>query len=279
VPRERRRSAIAALVVGGLAVVGIVIGTAIVTPQSVSSVMPDGVVHSNGVTWRPVFSQDFDRDAPTGTVLSRYPDLLSYGSGDDTSGKGTYAPNSVLSVHDSMLDWHLRTVDGRPRVASVLPEGYTGHTYSRVSLRYRADVVPGYKFVMVLWPLSDDWNDGEIDWPEGDLADPPRPASAIPGSFDSSTEQMTFLPKQEAYAPTDQRGWHVATVEWTPDAVRFLWDGEVVSTVHKAVPSVPMRVTLQAETTIDDEKVPAASAGHVQVDWISVFEDSDQSGE
>jgi hypothetical protein len=239
------------------------------------SSMPDSEVSSDGVTWVPYFTQNFDQDASTGNVLSTYSDMSAYDGFTDTSGKGLYAPDQVLSVHDSMLDYYLHTSNGQPLVSSVLPDGYNGQTHMRVSIRYRADSIPGYKFVMILWPLSNVWNEGEIDWPEGDLDSSVRPASAIPGTFNSSADTMQFLPVNPKYAAGGQTGWHTATVEWTASNVRFLWDGKVVDEVSsQAAPTVPMRITLQAETTIDSTPVPATSAGHVLVDWVVAYRES-----
>ncbi len=82
---------------------------------------------------------------------------------------------------------------------------------------------------------------------------------------------MTFLPEDAPTIPGGQEDWHVATMEWTAEAVRFWWDGELVASTTGAVPSTPMRVTLQAETTVDDRRVPADSAGHVLVDWVVAY--------
>lgn len=256
------------------------------TPKATSTAspsgqaMPTGDVTADGVTWQPVLSQDFSTDAETGSVLSDYPDMSAYSGIADTSGKGMYEPSKVLSVHDSELDFHLRTVDGQPLVSSVLPAGYTGYEHMRVSIRYRADSIPGYKFVMILWPLvgqtvAEQWNNGEIDWPEGDLDGDVRPASAIPGSYDAQTDNMSFLPATEAIVPGGQSAWHTATVDWTADNVTFSLDGKQIAQVGpQAVPKVKMRVTLQAETTVDSTPVPASADGHVDVDWVVAYKEA-----
>ena len=98
-----------------------------------------------------------------------------------------------------------------------------------------------------------------------------RPVSAVPGSLDHSTGKMTFLPEDAPTIPGGQEDWHVATMEWTAEAVRFWWDGELVASTTGAVPSTPMRVTLQAETAITGE-VPWWAEGHVDLDWISIWD-------
>lgn len=274
-----RRGAVVAGLVGAAVLTGTV---AVVLPTSirradraVAAEMPTGPVESGGVRWVPYLAQDFDRDAAHGELLAVYPAMAEYRGFRDTSGKGLYHPDEVVSVHDSTLDFHLRSEDGQPLVATVLPAGYRSYTHQRVSIRYRASNAPGYKFVMLLWPLSGDWNEGEIDWPEGDLGGDVRPVSAVPGSFDAAERTMRFLPEDAPTVPGGQEDWHVATVEWTVEAVRFWWDGELVASTTGAVPTVPMRVTLQAETAIDDAHVPADSDGHVLVDWVVAYRAAD----
>lgn len=269
-----RRGAAIAGVIGAAAVAGtsaVVLPTLGRGPSARAARMPTGALESGGTRWVPYLAQDFDRDAAPGELLAVYPRMAEYSGMRDTSGKGLYAPDQVVSVHDSVLDFHLHSSGSQPLVATVLPAGYRGYTHQRVSIRYRADQVPGYKFVMILWPLSGDWNEGEIDWPEGDLAGDVRPVSAVPGSYDPSTEAMTFLPEDPTVAPGGQTDWHVATVEWTAEAVRFSWDDELLETVTGAVPTTPMRVTLQAETITHDDAVPSDASGHVLVDWVVAY--------
>ncbi|WP_416396180.1 MULTISPECIES: glycoside hydrolase family 16 protein [unclassified Curtobacterium] len=235
-----------------------------------STSVPRGDVTSNGRTWKQSYAEDFTTDAGLGSVLSAYPRLGAYSGYSDTSGRGYYAPDKVLSVSNGNLDFWLHSEDGQPLVATVLPDDYQPHTTGRVSIRYKTTNTEGYKFVGMLWPSSNDWNEGEIDWPEGDLGSTVRPASAIPGTL--SNGMMTFDSSiQQHSATTQSSGYHVATTEWDHGAVRFYWDGALVSTTHSAVPTEPMRVTLQAETAIGGT-VPASASGHVDIDWVSIWD-------
>lgn len=199
--------------------------------------------------------------------------MRGYSGLPDSSGRGVYTPDAVLSVADGILDFHLHTERNVPRVAAVIPFGYAGQKYGRYSVRFRADVLPGYKIAFMLWPTSDAWEDGEVDWPEGPLDGRPYAVSAIRGSLDQ--EGMRFDPALRAFAPTDMREWHVATTEWTPGSVKWFWDGALVgrTTLSAAVPVTPMRWTLQAETDFG----PGTAApdpgtdGHVQVDWVAQY--------
>ena len=194
--------------------------------------------------WTRTYVQNFDQSAALGHVGTVYgPDMAGYTGFGDTSGHGAYRPDKVLSVADGHLDWLLHTESGQHLVAAPTPMGYGGQTYGRYSVRFRSDQLPGYKIAFLLWPTSDDWNQGEIDWPEGALAGRMSPASARVGSLDPQSWTMTFDPPQRVYSATDSSTWHIATTEWTPGLVRWFWDGVLVgrTTVAADVPSRPMR--------------------------------------
>lgn len=221
--------------------------------------------------WVEVQRQDFSTPAPTGSIAEKYgQDMRGYSGFADTTGFGSYSPDSVLTVKEGALDFFLHWNSGRPRVASVVPFGYAGQTYGRYSLRFRYDPLPGYKVAVMLWPVSDKWSDGEIDWPEGELNAPLYGNSAVVGS--STGGKMKFDPPLRTYAPDGQGKWHVATIEWTPGRVQWFWDDRLVgeTTNSRGVPSQPMRLTIQTETsdsasaTLPDRTV----SGHLQVDWV-----------
>ena len=228
-------------------------------------------VPRNVPVWKQVFAQNFDLPAARGEIEQVYgEDMRGYSAIRDTSGNGIYTPDSVLSVADGNLNFFLHTAGGSPRVASVIPFGYEGQVYGRYSIRFRSDYLPGYKIAFLLWPVSENWNEGEIDWPEGDLNGKMFPASAIKGSMNNNA--MKFDPPAHSYSPTDSSEWHVATTEWTPGKVRWFWDDVLVSetTIASGVPNTKLRWTLQAETELGPEaKYPEPStAGLLQVDWV-----------
>jgi beta-glucanase (GH16 family) len=217
--------------------------------------------------WTQRYAEDFDRPAAAGSVGDVYgPALRGYSGFTDTSGNGTYTPDSVLSVSGGVLDYYLHT-DGVPRVAAPVMDHYRSHTYGRYSVRFRSDPLAGFKIAFLLWPESDSWHEGEIDWPEGNLTGRMSPASAITGSY--SRGAMRFDPPVTTYSPTDATGWHVATTEWTPGSVKWFWDGALVgsTTFPSGVPTTGMRWVLQAETALDGTRPIGSTAGHLQVDW------------
>lgn len=220
--------------------------------------------------WRQTGVQDFVEDAAAGRVDEIYgADMRGYHGFPDSSGRGIYSPDSVLSVKNGHLDFFLHT-DGVPRVASAVPFGYEGQKYGKYCVKFKYDSLPGYKIAFMLWPVSDNWNEGEIDWPEGELNGPMYGASAVRRPAGGGA--MEFDPVKRNYSASGPGTWHVATTEWLPGKVRWFLDGELVdeTTRWEGVPEKRMRWTLQAETSRKATKTyPAASlAGHVQIDWV-----------
>lgn len=232
--------------------------------------------------WKQVFVDDFTTDIATGTFpgtqAARY---RVYPSGRaDTSGDGRYAPEKVLSVADGLLRKHVRTEDGTPLVAAVVPLIGPGASeaqlYGRYSVRFRADRTPGYKVVWLLWPdegtnitgsASGRGGNGEVDFPEMDLDD---------------DEVSGFVHHQDATDRTDQywsksdvdvREWHTYTIEWSPDLVTFMIDGDTVGRTTERIPRSPMRFTLQTETSLR-APTPDWARGVVEIDWISIWSHS-----
>jgi hypothetical protein len=242
-------------------------GAALPAAPTATTAMPTGDLPG----WKQTFVQDFTTPAPAGEVGAIYGmEMRGYDGFLDTSGRGLYAPDSVLSVAAGKLDYFLHTAQGKPQVAAAVPFGYAGQTYGRYSIRFRSDPLPGYKIAFMLWPTSENWNEGEIDWPEGSLNGQMYPASAIKGTFKNGG--MTFDPPVRVYSPTDSSDWHVATTEWIPGKIKWFWDGGLVgeTTLPSGVPGTSFRWTLQAETEVGDGVAAPGhqTAGHLQVDWV-----------
>lgn len=234
--------------------------------------MPTGTKTRNGLVYTPTLMQDFTTPAAIGAVRSAYPSMGYYDGFTDTSGNGLYAPDKVLSVHDSYLDIYLHSEAGQPLISAIMPDNYAPTTYGRYDIRFKVTSgATGYKFVPLMWPSSDNWDDGEIDWPEADLGGIPRPASAsTPPSYKADGVSRYFYPGSDFPAPTNMLDWHVASTEWTPTAINFYWDDVLITsiTATQGIPTKPMRLTLQAETWIGEGATPTTSSDHILVDWV-----------
>ena len=174
-------------------------------------------------------------------------------------------PSKVLSVHDGALDYYIHSENGVHMVSAPWVTTTKGQAYGRYSVRFKADALPGYKTAWLLWPDSESWPaDGEIDFPEGNL-----------GSTDHINAFAHYASSaggQDAFSTSaTYSSWHTATVEWIPGKITFYLDGAVIGTSTKMVPTNPMHWVLQTETNLDGYAPADSVAGHVYVDWVSVW--------
>jgi beta-glucanase (GH16 family) len=226
--------------------------------------------------WTRVYAQDFLTDQSPGTWPGAYASTV-YGydcddwgirGGCDTSKRGDYDRKAVVSAKAGVMNYHVRTNNGVPKVAAEGPaiNGQpNSQVYGRYSVRFRVDRgLTGYKSAWLLWPASNDWDEGEIDFPEGDLDGDIEGFNHCPGD-----------PARNCYAfDTGVRmdsGWHTATIEWLPSSLRFYLDGALRGTTTTGVPATPFRWVLQTETNLDGSPIPPAAAGHVQIDWMVMW--------
>jgi beta-glucanase (GH16 family) len=219
-------------------------------------------------TWTLRFSDDFTQDVALGSFPAAVSDRwFSYPYPWSTLG-GYYHPEKVVSIHDGVMDLWLHNEGGKWLMAASVPkfvDGTTDQLYGRYELRWRTDAIPGYYGVPLLWPQSEDYlKDGEIDWPEGNLA----------GNF------YGFIHHTGATSGGDQKrcdpgvafasGWHTTVTEWRPNSVRLFLDGTLVCEETVRIPQTPMHLVLQF-TTSPQGLPPAGTSGHVLIDYVRVW--------
>lgn len=251
------------------------------TPSSDS--MPTATtVSSSGKTWTLSYTNDFTTNVAEGGFRTAYPGIASYAEEQGDTGtsvtKGRYSTNKTVSVVNNILTVNQRVISGVPYGAMLLPDNYAPHTYGRAQVRVRQTDVAGkggFKFVGIWWPSSDNWADGEIDWPEADNGQVPRPATAsYPAVYTgTNNDKRVFYPSIPVPADQSTAGWHVYTVDWAPDAISFYQDGKIVNRVSntKGIPTKPMRFGLQFETWLGGDVVAADAVGKVEVDWVAIY--------
>jgi beta-glucanase (GH16 family) len=216
--------------------------------------------------WQQTFSDDFTTPVTAGRFTdSPYADRwATYDGFSDTARIGVYS-NDAISVHGGLLDMDVKTVDGVPQAAAVVPlvgGEWGGQHYGRYSVRMQADSVDGYGAAFLLWSDTNDWNDGEVDFPEGSLngtvfannhcpGDPERKCSTVP------LRGVTF------------QQWHTYTIDWTPDLLAFEVDGHVVASTTVGIPRKSLHWVMQVGTV--DGVPPTSAEGHVRVDWVTMY--------
>ncbi len=213
--------------------------------------------------WRTVFNENFTTatDHFPGPAYSQR--WRSYDGFPDTAGVGLYDPKRVLSVHDGVLDMYLHTEDGRPLGAAPVPliDGrWGGQRYGRYQIRFRADSLAGFGAGWLLWPDSNNWKEGEIDFPEGALN-----ATMIVNQHCIGDPQRKCL-TYDTGVPFSS-GWHTTVIEWKPSGVTYFLDGAEVARTTQA-PTTRMHLVLQTAT---NGKRPGASVqGHVEIDSVKI---------
>lgn len=253
--------------------------------------IPRGDILRDGkLIWSEVFADDFTRDVAPGRFgIDNGDAWWPYPLGwTDTSKQGNYDPK-VLSIDNSQLIYDIRTENGKHLVASACPvlpgagrrsDGCPlGFKYMRISLRFRAEPMYGYKIAWLTWPNPAPdgktyWpRDGEIDFPELNL--------------DGGSTIGGFMHRQDATASNDQdyRGsdakpgdWHTCTIDWAPNYCAFILDGKILTDrvtgkgpITERVPNTPMRISLQAETNLDGRQAVRDDVkGKIFIDWITV---------
>lgn len=248
-----------------------------------SSPSGQGMPVGNLPGWRQVFAEDFTVNAPTGswgascatdpnaankivytgaggTRWRTYPDCYL-----DTYQKRPYRSDQVLSVHDGVLDFHLRNVDGKPAGANPSPvinasTSSQYQTYGRYTARFRVDntTLSEYHIAWLLWPEDDaDWECAESDFPESALS-----ATTV-GAF----AHYGCNGAQDAFsASIDYTKWHTFTQEWAPGVRRYYLDDQLIGTSTRSVFAGPQRWQLQTETDGN-----GTHSGHLLVDWVAVY--------
>jgi len=227
--------------------------------------------------WDLLFSEDFGRDAALGEFAAVYDGWAQYDGLRDTSrdlgrpteSQGRYSSATTTTVHDGVAEIRVHTAGSAPQVMALTPPAgpswEEGQRYGRYSVRFRADPVPGYKVAWLLWPAGDDWTEGEIDFPEGDLG----------GAIDGASHDVTGDPSVNAWSVetgTAMDAWHVATIEWTPSRLTFVLDGRSWTTTDPgAIPTGPMRWVLQTETALTPAPPDPAATGSVLIDWVAAW--------
>lgn len=240
---------------------------------STSTSMPTGDLPG----WKQVFAEDFTTAVPLGSwnSSSYAKKWFGYSGYADTSGRGWYDPNKVISVQNGAMDWYVRTEGGQRLVAAMVPRipaSNWGQTYGRYSFRFKADTIPGYKMVGILWPDSDNWGEGEIDFPEvNNLVSTEGMYANMYRRGNTTTKTPGAASRFQTTVAANGTGWHIATIEWAPNSLTYYLDGTKLGTFTDGVPSTSFHLVFQVETKQYNEAPAADVAGHVQIDWLTMY--------
>ncbi len=129
----------------------------------------------------------------------------------------------------------------------------TGGTFS---IRVRVTGGEGNGTAIMLWPTSNNADEGELDFPEGSF-------SARPEVFHHSMTPGYASSAQHVKTQASWYEWHTYTTVWVPGkSVSYYLDGALLETFTTDVPTTPHRYTFQIGNT--------GKPGHVLIDWVSI---------
>ena len=156
-----------------------------------------------------------------------------------------------LSAHDGMLDVKL---DGKTGAAFYFRPTPTtkGMTYGRYVVSFQVQQAVGNSAAFVLWPNSNVWSDGEIDFPEGWFDYPLRGwhHTTDPGQCASPPGCNEAI---EIPASGSWRDPHVIDLRWSPTSVSYYLDGRLLKTVDRLLPVGDHRFTIQSAPTANSQ--------------------------
>ena len=217
--------------------------------------------------WTKVFEDAFPVLAPKGQFLSKYPTWSGYPSNyvtTDRSGHYDPAQTSVVTSSDGRQVMQVDCGAANNVSAAMYPKvAGVGHLGMRIEQRIRiVNPNSGWHLANLLWPTSETWpRDGEIDYYETDAT-----SNHVNAFF--HLQNGTSGGDQKAYSQTINQGsWNTVAVEWMAGQyLRWFVNGQqILPTLTSRVPSTPMRLVLQIESSGDPQKDT-----QVQYDWITI---------
>ncbi len=204
--------------------------------------------------WKLAYSQDWKTTASSAQMSTTYKDIwCPY---DD--GVADFY-HSTTSVHDGVFDFNLDgTKGGAGWFATTGGCDKGGDIYGRYSMRIKATGGYGYMLASMLWPNSDVWGEGEVDFPEGYLHGTMYLWQHGVGCGNSCAQNVDGYSTGVSF--TD---WHTVTVEWMPTSLKYYLDGRLIRTQTTNIPTTQHRHTLQMSPWIPGQP------GHFYIAWTA----------
>lgn len=225
--------------------------------------------------WRQIIAQDFSTPVALGRFDKVYSGWAGYDRNRDSSRghrplatQGLWNSKTTSSVKNGVFHCDLHTEGTTPQVCALTPtvtgRWWEGAMYGRYSVRFKADSTPDYKIAWLIWPSSNIWAQGELDFPEGYLN----------GTITAAAHALGDDPAPTPFfrdTGVRMQAWHTATTEWTPGRVTYILDGKRVGTTTDpaVVPTHPMRWALQAESRLTAKAPDPDLHAHISVDWVA----------
>lgn len=231
--------------------------------------------------WKLLGSEGFTIPAPVGSFATQDSGKIVY-TGDgglkwmtypdgwpatNTNGKPGYQPGQVLSVHDNVLDYYFRSINGLPSGANLcplLPTGSIYQIYGMYEVAFQVVYDDAHKLAdahaaFLLWPeLDSNYQFSESDFPEADLDTSEVNSYSHYGGSGAQDSSTTAI---------DWTKVNTFTQIWSPGKREYLLNGVQVGASTNQVWSLPQRWQLQLEPSGRS----TGSSGHVLVHSAAVY--------
>lgn len=241
---------------------------ATVRPITLGSAVPAPTTAPSGFS--PYFVENFDTAAAAGSGAGLFATVYA-NSWTNYAAGGTMSPLTQISAHDGVMDI---AMDGAHGAAGWWgpPATSANRIGGRFSMRAKAIGAWNNGPAVMIWPSSDVWAEGEIDFPESVSG-----AGGTQGFQDSPwIHHHKMVAGQEGQAQdvslgVSWRDWHVYTCEWYPPgkgptpttgSVTYYVDGVQVYTTTTDVPKTAHRYTVQ----VGDY----GATGNMYIDWVRI---------
>ena len=237
------------------------IAAVLVTTAVVAAPLTDGGAAQAGVPVGNIgkFQQNY-YEAFSQAAAAKGPFAAKYANAwqpyPDGMGEGKYWSGSQISAKSGSMDIAL---DGKHGAAGTFgtKSGAWSFVGGKFSVRARATGGAANGAAFILWPTSNVWSEGEIDYPESNYDESPmvHQHSMVAGREDTATSVSTRV---------SWRDWHTYSIEWIPGkSVRYLLDDRVIATVTRDVPKTAHRYMFQTGNW--------GAPGHLYIDWVTTY--------
>lgn len=247
-----------------------------------------GLLTAPGVAnadWVTVYRQDFNQNVALGGWPGPYAGSLNAATGCcEAHGTTTwYNPKQTLSVENgSLVAWaHKRQqADGSWRImgswVSPIVPGGDEILYGRIIIRMGvfpagADGMRNWWVSNLLFPKSNVWAEGEVNWPETELAPYGTPVAFVHQL--GAHPEITCNGGGQYNKAFSILGWHTYYLDWKPWGFDFYVQNDggpivLVGSSGCALPTTPMNYIMQVGTI---GHIPTANAhGEVRWDFVQI---------
>jgi hypothetical protein len=208
----------------------------------------------------------------TGVVDTYGNNPTQYGGTSADAGKSQYRTDNI-SVTSSIMTVRCYATATNTYGAVVVPifpgkSSYNGYSFYRRALKCRVrSAVPWQKTASMFWSDADNWNLGEMDFPESDFTGNVGGHNHHPGN---PTQQDNYPTSgSSGYLLTD---WHEYVQEWTSGSLIWKVDGVTVKTMGPSnIATASFHDLIQIEHKLGPSTATNGQTAYFDVDYYRAW--------